>query len=145
MRSNPAKPHREMKKNGMIILGSMVGIFVVLRVSLYFAPNADLNIGRYNVHHLFTGILLMAIGGIPLAIFQCVSRKLDLARLVFGAGLGMTLDEWVYLIATDGTNASYALPVALWGGIVVIGLACLYTAVLMMTGFLAYRTAKNRT
>ena len=52
--------------------------------------------------------------------------KLDVALLVFGAGLAMALDEWVYLIATDGTNASYLLPVSLWGGIVVTGLACVY-------------------
>ena len=50
---------------------------------------------------------------------------------IFGAGLGMALDEWVYLIATDGSNASYLLPVSFWGGVVVIGLALAYTATLM--------------
>jgi len=38
----------------------------------------------------------------------------------------MALDEWVYLIATDGTNASYLLPVSFWGGVIVVALACLY-------------------
>jgi hypothetical protein len=27
------------------------------------------------------------------------------------------MDEWVYLIATDGTNASYLLPVSFWGAV----------------------------
>ncbi len=40
--------------------------------------------------------------------------------------------NWVYLIATDGTNASYSLPVSFWGGVIVIGLACAYTVVLMI-------------
>lgn len=136
MPSDPAKPpqaiNSDRKKNGMILLWSMILTFALLRVSLYFSPNADFNVGRYNIHHLFTGLLLVAIGGIPLAIFQGSSRKLDLARLVFGAGLGMALDEWVYLIATDGSNASYLLPVSFWGGCVVIGLACVYTAALMI-------------
>lgn len=131
MPSDPAKPMRDVKKNGMILLCSMIVTFALLRVSLYFSPNADLNVGGYNIHHLFTGLLLTAVGGIPLAIFQGSSRGLDLARLVFGAGLAMALDEWVFLIATDGSNASYLLPVSFWGGAVVIGLACVYTAALM--------------
>jgi uncharacterized membrane protein len=43
----------------------------------------------------------------------------------------MALDEWVYLIATDGSNASYLLPVSFWGGAVAIVLACAYTVALI--------------
>src|SRR5262249_10163725 len=89
------------------------------------------NVGRYNIHHLFTGLLLIVVGGIPLAILHTSTRRLDLARWIFGVGLGMALDEWVYLIATDGGNASYLLPVSFWGGVVVIGLACAYTAAIV--------------
>ena len=129
-----AKAPQSTKKNGMLLLYSMSATFVLLRIWLYFSPNTDLNIGRYNIHHLFTGLLLAAVGGIPLAIFEGSSRKLDLARLIFGVGMGMALDEWVYLIATDGTNASYLLPVSFWGGVIVIGLACVYTIALMVIG-----------
>ena len=133
MSFNPAQPPRDVKKNGMILLCAMIATFALLRVFLYFSPNTDLNVGRYNIHHLFTGLLLVAVGGIPLAIFQGASRKLDLARLVFGAGLGMALDEWVFLIATDGSNASYLLPVSFWGAVIVIGAACVYTVALLVT------------
>jgi len=51
---------------------------------------------------------------------------------VFGAGLSLALDEWVYLIATDGSNASYLLPVSLRGGMVMVGLAVAYVAILYM-------------
>jgi hypothetical protein len=108
--------------------------FALLRAYLHFSPDTDLNIGRYNVHHIFTGLLLIVAGGIPLAILDASTRHLDLARWIFGAGLGMALDEWVYLIATDGSNASYLLPVSFWGGVVVIGLALAYTATLMFFG-----------
>ncbi len=125
--TNQNKPTR----NGLMLIGSMSLTFVVLRLYLAFAPNTDLNVGRYNIHHLFTGLLLIVAGGIPLALFSGATRKLDLARLVFGIGLGLALDEWVYLIATDGTNASYLLPISFWGGVVVVGLACLYAAALL--------------
>lgn len=46
----------------------------------------------------------------------------------------MALDEWVFLIATDGSNASYGLPVSFWGGVTVVGLVCAYTCVLMALG-----------
>jgi hypothetical protein len=45
-------------------------------------------------------------------------------------GLSLALDEWVYLIATDGSNASYLLPVSFWGGVIVVGAATLYAAIL---------------
>ncbi len=122
---------RPIKKNGIILLCSMSLTFALFRAYLHFFPNTDLNVGSYNIHHLFTGLLLIAVGGIPLAIFDAGSRRLDLARWIFGVGIGMALDEWVFLIATDGSNASYLLPVSFWGGAVVIGLACLYTAALL--------------
>ena len=54
------------------------------------------------------------------------SRGLDLACIVFGAGLSLALDEVVYLIATDGSNPSYLLPVSFWGAVVVVGLGALW-------------------
>lgn len=104
----------------------MVITFGVMRVYLHRAPDADLNIGSYNVHHLFTGLLLIAAGGIPLALFRGHSRRMDGALVIFAIGLTLALDEWVYLIATDGSNASYLLPVSLVGALVMIGAACLY-------------------
>lgn len=132
MSSSPSTSSQTVKRNGIILLCSMIITFALLRAFLHVAPNTDLNVGRYNIHHLFTGLLLIVIGGIPLAIFQNQSRWLDLSRLIFGAGLGMALDEWVFLIATDGSNASYLLPVSFWGGVVVTGLACVYVVALML-------------
>jgi hypothetical protein len=100
--------------------------FVVLRVYLYFSPGSNLDIGTYNFHHLFIGLLLITFAGLPLVLFHGNSRKLDVAAIAFGAGLSMALDEWVYLITTDGSDASYLLPISLWGGAVMIGLAVSY-------------------
>ena len=84
----------------------MAVTFLVTRAYLHWQPDTDLNIGRYNIHHLFTGVLIVAICGIP-AILGVSGRQ---ARIIltmgFGVGLSLALDQWVYLIVTDGTNAS---------------------------------------
>jgi hypothetical protein len=134
MDNHSSESPRTVKKNGVVLLCSMVLTFALMRAYLHFSPDTDLNIGRYNIHHLFTGLLLIAAGGIPLAILRASTRGLALARWVFGVGLGMALDEWVFLIATDGSNASYLLPISFWGGVVVIGLALAYAAMLMFFG-----------
>jgi hypothetical protein len=48
---------------------------------------------------------------------------------VFGIGLALALDEWVYLIVTDGTNASYLLPVSFWGGLAAVSAAVAYALI----------------
>ena len=119
-------------RRARLIVASLVLTFVVIRVMLHMSPNSDFDVAGYNIHHLFTGILLLTIGGIPLTLFPGRSVLLDLSALLFGAGLSLVLDEWVYLIATDGTNASYLLPVSLRGGIIMIALAALYVGILYM-------------
>ena len=119
-------------RRARLIVGSLVFTFVIIRVILHNSPNSDFNVAGYNIHHLFTGILLLTIGGIPLTLFPGRSLLLDLSALLFGAGLSLVLDEWVYLIATDGTNASYLLPVSLRGGIIMIALASLYVGILYL-------------
>lgn len=121
-------PASVVRRNAAILVVSMVAPVVFLRLALYVEPNADFDVAGYNVHHLYTGLLLVVLGGLPLALFRGNTRRLDVALAVFGVGLGLALDEWVYLIATDGSNASYLLPVSLWGAVVVIGLALLYAA-----------------
>ncbi len=125
-------PRSVALRNAVILGGVVLGTFLALRIWLWISPNADFTVAGYNIHHLFTGLLLVALGGIPLAIFRGNTRRLDGALVVFGLGLGLTLDEWVYLIATDGSNASYLLPISFWGGVVVVGLAIGYVIVLAL-------------
>lgn len=121
-------PTGVVRRNAFTLIGTVLLTFVTVRLALFVSPHSDLTLGTYNVHHLFTGQLLIALGGIPLAIFRGHTRRLDVALVVFGVGLALSLDEWVYLIATDGSNASYLLPVSFWGGLVVVGLALTYAA-----------------
>ncbi len=117
-------------RRAKIIVVAMTLTFVIIRSMMQYSPDSDFNVAGYNIHHLFTGLLLIVAGGIPLALFPGRSRALDVAALTLGIGLSLALDEWVYLIATDGTNASYLLPVSFHGGIVMVALVAAYVAIL---------------
>jgi hypothetical protein len=103
------------RRRARLVLASLLLTFVVVRLALWRSPDSDFDLAGYNVHHLFTGVLMMTAGGLPLVLRAGRSRGLDIACVVFGAGLALALDEVVYLIATDGSNASYLLPVSFWG------------------------------
>jgi hypothetical protein len=120
------------RRRGQWMLAGLLGAFVLLRASLWLRPNTDFDVAGYNIHHLFTGALVLTAFGIPLAIGGWREPTSRVLALGFGAGLGTVLDEWVYLIATDGTNTSYWLPASYIGGAVVVGLAAAYAVVLLL-------------
>jgi len=122
------------RRRALLVGVALSATFVVLRIYLHHSPGANFNVGAYNIHHLFTGLLMVTVGGVPLVLFHGNSRWLDVAAIVFGAGLSMALDEWVYLIATDGSDASYLLPISLWGGAVMVVLALAYLSILVLVG-----------
>jgi hypothetical protein len=112
----------------------MAATFVVMRVYLHSSPNTDLNVAGYNIHHLFTGLILLTLGGIPAVVLPPGHRFSRAAIVLFGVGLALALDEWLYLIVTDGTNASYVLPVSFWGGLMAVALAIGYAVLVSRYG-----------
>jgi hypothetical protein len=122
------------RRRAKLVLGSLLATFVIVRLAMWRSPEADFNIAGHNVHHVFTGVLLAALTGIPLALRPGRWRGMDAACLGFGVGLALSLDEVVYLIATDGSNASYLLPVSFWGGVIVVGAGAAWVAVAGWSG-----------
>jgi len=120
------------KRRFVLVVSALLVTFAALRVYLHLSPATNLNIGPYNIHHLFIGVLLVTIAGLPLILFHGNGRKLDVAAVAFGAGLSMVLDEWVYLITTDGSDTSYLLPISFWGGVAMVGLAFGYALGLVL-------------
>ena len=120
--TNLVTPRRRLA----IFLAALLGTFIVTRFSLVLRPNADFNIAGHNIHHLFTGFLIACACAIPLALVE--TRKRMTEALVFGLGVGLSLglDEVVYLIVTDGSNASYLTKPSWIGGIVFVLLAAVY-------------------
>ena len=119
-----------MEGRAAIVCRSMLAAFALTRLSLWFRPNADFNVGPYNIHHLFTGVLIMSAAGIAATAPMLGSRARDACAALFGLGLALTLDEWIYLIVTDGTNASYWTTASVAGGFAAVGLAAACLAVI---------------
>ena len=117
---------QQTTKRTLYLIASIILTFIFLRVSLYISPNSNFDIGQYNIHHLYTGILVLTIAVIPLLLSEAKTKFADVLIIMFGIGLSMVLDEWVYLIATDGSDASYLTSVSLWGGVIVTGLTVCY-------------------
>lgn len=72
----------------------MLATFLVMRGSMALRPNADFTLAGYNIHHLFTGLLILTACGIPLVVGYGRGRVGDLLTAGFGIGLSLALDEW---------------------------------------------------
>lgn len=86
-------------------------------------PDADVFIAGYNVHHLYSGVLLEIPAAFVLAFGVQVPAVRAGALVALGVGSAMVLDQVIFLITTDGSNRSYLTPISLWGAVVLEGLA----------------------
>ena len=120
-----------MKRRARTLAAAMAVTFIVMRAYLHLSPNTDLNVAGYNVHHLFTGLVVLTLGGIPAVLLRQDHRLAQPAIALFGVGLSLALDEWLYLIVTDGTNASYITAVSFFGGLAAVVAAIAYVALIV--------------
>ena len=96
----------------MFVLAFLFTITAV-RVVLFLSPFLNLNVGFYNVHHLFIGAFLL----VGAAIFFIAGFANTVLTNIAGVGSALVLDEIVYLIGTDGSDLAYLTPVSLIGAI----------------------------
>ncbi|MGH9387941.1 MAG: hypothetical protein ACRD2N_27090 [Vicinamibacterales bacterium] len=120
-------------KRARLLALTVLITFASMRAYLHSFPNTDLIVAGYGIHHLFSGLILVTIGGVAAVVLPHASAFSSLAVVTFGVGLSLALDEWLYLIVTDGTNQSYLLPVSLWGGLGAVALAAAYALVVGRT------------
>jgi len=108
----------------LLILIPLLATFVGQRLYLHLInSNADFFIAGYNIHHLFTGALIEIPAAMILALGVGGLWTRRIACVAFGVGSAMVLDEVVYLITTDGSNAAYLTSTSLWGAVVLVALA----------------------
>ncbi len=117
-----------------LIVGCLIVPTVAHRIWLSFNPYTNFDPFGYNVPHLFTGVLLIMFGGLPMTVCRLGQRLHLLAAMVFAVGLSLALDEWVYLIATNGSDDEYLLPVSWAGSVVMITIAGSYAVLWWVFG-----------
>ena len=119
--------HASIDARLRIFVATLLVTFAGFRVVLHLRPDTDLFVAGHDVHHLYSGVLLMTIFGIPAVIADRPLSRLNVVG--FGVGTAMALDQWIYLITTDGTNASYITPWSLWTGAVMVLLGVAYAVI----------------
>ena len=108
----------ESKKRLRVFIISLLFTLVLFRAFLSVLPSANLNFFGYNIHHLFIGAFLTVI----LLLLFSVGIINKITIILAGISSALILDEIVYLIATDGSDASYLTAVSLWGAITLIAI-----------------------
>jgi len=99
----------------LLILVPMLATFAVQRLCLHligvhhFQPNGLI------IHHLFFGVATIIPAAFVLAFGPRNRRSAILSRIALGIGSAMVLDEMVYLIATQASDADYVSPLSLKG------------------------------
>ena len=112
---------------------SLISTLVLLRIFLFLSPSTNLNIGKYNIHHLFVGAFLSII----ILILLILSIVNNFIVVLAGISSALVLDEIIYLIATDGSDTSYLTAASLWGAIIL-------TIIIVLLTFILYNTNKQK-
>ena len=92
----------------------LLATLFVVRISLFIFPFSNVNLGPYNIHHLFLGAFLLVLAVILLIIG--IHNKLVI--IFAGVSSALVIDEITYLIATDGSDLAYLTPISFWGAVV---------------------------
>ncbi len=132
---NDPSPHLSPKQTLLLILLPLLGTFLGQRLYLHLVGVHHIYPGGYLVHHLFTGVLIVIPAAFVLAFGTRRRRTAILARVALGIGSAMVLDEIVYLVATQATDADYVSGVSLGGAVVFVTLA----VVLLWAGYRSQR------
>ncbi|TDI75748.1 MAG: hypothetical protein E2O84_03875 [Bacteroidetes bacterium] len=112
------------------MLMSMLGTVLLTRVVLHKFPDLNFVVGGFNIHHLYTGAALLIGSGLPLILRSPGGRQRWVLTTAFGIGLALVLDEWIYLIMTDGSDAAYLSLPSLAGAILLTGITAVYMVIL---------------
>lgn len=123
------------QRAGLILLGAMILSFGFIRLSTRMIRAqvrwwpGNVSPGGLHIHHLVFGIVLMMLSGFLNFVIQPDSPWFEILAGVFGAGVGLTLDEfalWLYLDdvywSEEGRSSVDAVVfAAIIGGAIIVG------------------------
>jgi hypothetical protein len=122
--------HFPPRQTLLLILVPLLATFAGQRLFLHLVGVHHVYPGGNLVHHLFFGILLVLPAAFTLALGPRSRRTAALSRIALGSGSAMILDEIVYLVATEASDADYVSPLSLNGAIAFIALGVILLCVL---------------
>ena len=123
------------KQSLVLILCAMWITFLTLRLSLHLGGVRHVYPGGHLVHHFFFGAILLLPAAFLLA-FPPRARWLRFATLaILGVASALLLDEFVYILVTQATDADYISRLSFLGALVLISSASL----LLLSLYLSHR------
>jgi hypothetical protein len=99
-----------------LVLASFIFTFVIARILVIFImagklpPQLFFHVKGTHVHHLNYGIFLLSGVGAYLVFVRPTGKRLDMASIIYGIGLGLTFDEfgmWLHLGGPYWQRASF--------------------------------------
>src|SRR5450759_2302293 len=98
----PPSPTRHLGRLTLVafLLTFIRSLVIVILILTRLMPNLYFHAGGTHVHHLNYGIFLLSALGGYLLFCRPRGRRLTLASLAYGVGLGLTFDEfgmWLHL------------------------------------------------
>lgn len=116
-------PHQlPARQTFLLILLPLLATFVCQRLCLHVGGVRHVHPGGYLVHHLFFGILLLMPASFLLAFGPRRRWTALAARVAVGIGSAMILDEVVFLVATNASDADYISGLSFRGALVFVAL-----------------------
>ena len=122
--------HLPPRQTLLLILLPHLATFACQRLYLHLVGVQHFHPGGYLIHHLFFGISLVLPAAFTLAYGPRSRLTAVLSRMALGSGSAMILDEIVYLVATQASDADYISPLSLQGAFVFISLGVLLLLVI---------------
>lgn len=107
---------KSSKQNINLFSAALLLTFIITRIYLWLFPHANINLGPYNVHHLYVGAVLLILTVI--LIIAGISNKIVI--ILAGICSALILDQLVFLTTTDGADLTYLGKTSLWGGIIAV-------------------------
>jgi len=117
------RPPLPAKQTLLLIVVPMLATVFSLRLYLHLVHVRHIYPGGYLLHHFFIGVLIEIPSAFLLAFG---TRHRVLPRVALGVGTGLMLDEMVYLVATNASDADYISRRSLIGSAVLISLAVIF-------------------
>jgi hypothetical protein len=100
----------------------MLATFAAMRLHLHLSGVHHVYPFGHLLHHLYPGALLVIAAAFILAFTPDNRLVAIVTRVALGIGSAMVLDEVVYLVVTQASDADYVSSVSLWGAVILMSL-----------------------
>ena len=87
-------------KKGNILWGITISTIILVRISIIIFPEIDVKIANFVIHHFLFGVILIILS-------YFIPKHCNLKVWIMGLGIGLFIDQLVFVILGAGKDAQY--------------------------------------